>query len=147
GVRRRAAPPAGEPLLRELVASHVPPQLLPGHRVDVESSNQHKVKPLFDKVDFSFPVTDFAEQDFALVGGRLDYLDDRPVAALVYRRRDHFINLFVWPETHPSTPQTLTRQGFHLVHWTQAGMNYWAVSNLNEAELQEFVRLVQDKAL
>jgi anti-sigma factor RsiW len=142
-------PATEEPLLRELVASHVRSQMLPGHRVDVESSDQHTVKPFFEgKVDFSFAVTDFAEQDFALVGGWLDYLDNRPVAALVYRRREHLINLFIWPA--PQRPdvasQTLSRQGYHLVHWTQAGMSYWAVSNLNEAELREFVRLVRDKA-
>jgi anti-sigma factor RsiW len=71
-----------------------------------------------------------------------------PVAALVYRRREHLIDLFVWPmeQDHETAPKALTRQGYHLLHWTQSGMTYWAVSNLNEGELKEFARLVQDGA-
>jgi anti-sigma factor RsiW len=136
-------------LTRELLASHIRSQMLPGHRVDVESSNQHVVKPWFDgKIDFSPAVKDFTEQGFPLVGGRLDYLDNRQVAALVYTRREHVINLFIWPSPPGSEAASgrLSRQGYHLIHWTQAGMNYWAVSNLNEAELQDFVRLVQQNA-
>jgi len=139
-----------EPLLvRELIASHVRSQMLPGHEVDIPSSNQHVVKPWFDgKLDFSPAVKDFTEQGFPLIGGRLDYLDNRPVAALVYKRREHVINLFVWPSAPGSDPasEALTRQGYHLVHWTQSGMSYWAVSNLNERELQDFVHLVQQNA-
>lgn len=136
-------------LTQELLASHVRSQMLPGHRVDVASSNQHVVKPWFEgKLDFSPTVRDFAEQGFPLLGGRLDYLDNRPVAALVYHRREHVINLFIWPSTPGSeaAPRTRTRQGYHLVHWTQAGMNYWAISNLNERELEDFVQLVREKA-
>jgi anti-sigma factor RsiW len=136
-------------VVRELLASQVRSQMLPGHQVDIASSNQHVVKPWFDgKLDFSPAVKDFAEQGFPLVGGRLDYLDNRQVAALVYKRRQHLINLFVWPSTPDSetAPGALSRQGYHLVHWTQAGMNYWAVSNLNEAELNDFARLVQQNA-
>jgi anti-sigma factor RsiW len=132
----------------ELLASHVRSLLLPEHRVDVESSNTHTVKPWFEgKLDFSPPVHDFTGQGFHLVGGRLDYLDRRPVAALVYPRREHFINLFIWPsEQGPKTaPESLTRQGYHLLPWRQSGMTYWAVSNLNESELTEFARLVQEQ--
>jgi anti-sigma factor RsiW len=136
-------------LTRELLASHVRSQMLPGHRVDIESSNQHVVKPWFEgKLDFSPTVKDFTDQGFPLLGGRLDYLDSRPVAALVYKRREHLINVFIWPSTAGSeaAPGKLTLQGYHLIHWTQAGMNYWAISNLNESELQDFVHLVQEGA-
>ena len=141
---------SADALLTEgLVASHVRSQMLPNHRVDVESSNQHTVKPWFEgKLDFAPPVYNLTGEGFALVGGRLDYLDHRPVAALVYRRRQHLINLFVWPSEQrlEVAPRTLTRQGYHLLHWTQSGMTYWAVSDLNEGELQEFAHLIQDKA-
>jgi anti-sigma factor RsiW len=135
-------------LAEGLVASHVRSQMLPNHRVDVESSNQHTVKPWFEgKLDFSPPVYNLTGEGFSLVGGRLDYLDHRSVAALVYRRREHLINLFIWPagQGPEAAPRTLTRQGYHLLHWTQSGMTYWAVSNLNETELEEFARLIQDR--
>jgi anti-sigma factor RsiW len=134
-------------LTEELVASHVRSQMLPNHRVDVESSNQHTVKPWFEgKLDFSPAVQDLTSEGFPLAGGRLDYLDHRPVAALVYHRHKHLINLFIWPSA-PSAEASLersTRQGYHLFHWTQSGMNYWTVSDLNESELTEFVGLIKD---
>jgi anti-sigma factor RsiW len=123
--------------------------MLPGHQVDIPSSNQHVVKPWFDgKLDFSPTVKDFTEHGFPLIGGRLDYLDNRPVAVLVYKRREHVINLFVWPSVPGQEVPSgaLTRQGYDLVHWTQSGMSYWAVSNLNERELQDFVHLVRQNA-
>jgi len=92
-----------------------------------------------------FPsVGNFAGQGFPLTGGRLDYLDNRPVAALVYRRRQHIINLFVWPARNQSdsTVRQTELQGYHLLYWTKAGMTYWAASDLNPAELQELVSLV-----
>jgi anti-sigma factor RsiW len=123
--------------------------MLPNHRVDVESSNTHTVKPWFEgKLDFSPPVHDLAGQGFVLIGGRLDYLDRRPVAALVYQRRKHLINLFIWPSGQGPelAPDALTRQGYHLLHWTQSAMSHWAVSDLNESELKEFGHLIQDSA-
>jgi len=81
-----------------------------------------------------------------LVGGRLDYLEDRPVAALVYQRRKHFINLFIWPSGSNSGQKTMMRQGYNLFRWAQTGMTYWAVSDLNSSELQEFAKLVQGHA-
>jgi anti-sigma factor RsiW len=140
----------GQPTLADqLLSSHVRSQMLENHRVDVESSDQHTVKPWFKgKLDFSPPVHDLADEGFPLVGGRLDYLDHRPVAALVYQRRQHLINLFIWPvsagQEEPS--RTLSRQGYHFVHWIQSNTNYWAVSDLNQDELNEFVRLVKGRS-
>jgi anti-sigma factor RsiW len=134
-------------LVKELVASHVRSQLLLSHVTDVASSNSHTVKPWFDgKVNFAPPVRDFKDQGFPLKGGRLDYLDDQPVAALVYKRRDHVINLFIWkPADATDSPvQRRTQQGFHLLHWTSGGLTYWAVSDLNMEDLETLARLVQD---
>jgi anti-sigma factor RsiW len=132
-------------LTQEVVASHVR-SLMPGHLVDVRSDDQHTVKPWFEgKVDFTLPVPDLKDQGFLLVGGRLDYLNDRPVAALVYQRREHFINVFIWRSANdPDQPiKAVTRSNYHLRNWKQSGMTYWVISNLNEKELEEFVRLFQ----
>jgi anti-sigma factor RsiW len=138
-----------ELLAQQIVASHVRSLQLPEHRLDVASSDQHVVKPWFNgRVDFSPTVTDFAAEKFPLLGGRLDYLDHRPVAALVYQRNQHYINLFVWPgapdKTVPLRP--LERQGYHLLRWEQRGLNYAVISDLNAEELGQFVRLVRDAA-
>jgi anti-sigma factor RsiW len=132
-------------LADELLASHVRSQMLSSHLVDVKSSDQHTVKPWFKgKLDFSPEVIDLADQGFTLVGGRVDYVGHRPVAAVVYQRRKHVINLFIWPsQDSRSTPSVLTQQGFHLLSWTHDGMAYWAVSDLNEDELKEFAGLIQ----
>jgi anti-sigma factor RsiW len=132
-------------LAREVLACHGR-SLMASYLTDVPSSDQHTVKPWFDgKLDFSPPVVDLRAQGFPLVGGRLDYLADRPVAALVYQRRKHFINLFIWHSTEQSAQKAVMRQGYNLIHWTQGGMTYWAASDLNYRELGEFVRLVQDR--
>jgi anti-sigma factor RsiW len=129
----------------ELFASHVRSQMLASHLVDVESSDQHTVKPWFrGKLDFSPSVIDLKDQGFTLVGGRVDYVGRRPVAVLVYQRRKHVINLFIWPsQESQGTPSVLTQQGFHLISWTHAGTAYCAVSDLNEDELKEFAGLIQ----
>lgn len=139
-----APPTPGASLAQQVLASHVR-SLMADHLVDVPSSDQHTVKPWFNgRLDFSPPVVDLTTQGFPLVGGRLDYLDNQPVAAVVYKRRQHIINLFIWPSAQTMREtNTTTLQGYHLIHWTKSGMACWAVSDLNPNELQQFVQLVQ----
>jgi anti-sigma factor RsiW len=135
--------------MQEVISGHVR-SLMANHLTDVTSSDQHTVKPWFDgKLEFSPPVPDLTTQNFPILGGRLDYVGNRPVAALVYRRRQHVINLFIWPSTPAAGggETQLTQRGYNLIHWTTAGMVYCTVSNLNLEELQEFVRLVQQHAI
>jgi mycothiol system anti-sigma-R factor len=127
-------------LTADVVSNHVR-SLQPEHLTDVLTSDRHTVKPWFDgKLDFSPQVRDLNATGFVLVGGRLDVLHGRRVAAIVYRRRLHAINLFQWPESaSDSTPTSADAgDGFTTTHWTQDGMAYWAVSNLNGAEMNEF---------
>jgi len=140
-------PSAEELLGREVLAGHIR-SLMADHLEDVASSDRHTVKPWFNgKLDFSPSVVDLAQQGFPLVGGRLDYLNNRPVAALVYHRQKHVINLFIWPVTKSSDSgeKEATRQGYHLFHWTRSGMTYWAVSDVEEKQLQEFVQQLQNQ--
>jgi anti-sigma factor RsiW len=134
-----------EILVREATESHVR-SLMASHLTDVPSADRHTVKPWFNgKLDFSPAVNDFVDRGFALVGGRLDYLDNRPVAALVYQRRKHVINLFIWPTPREldSGVQASSRQGYNLLHWNSGHMAYWAVSDLNAGELEGFATLVR----
>ena len=139
-----ALPSGAQRLTAELVASHVR-SLQVAHLSDVASSDKHTVKPWFNgKLDFSPSVVDLAAQGFALEGGRLDYLDGRPVAVIVYRHRQHPINLYIWPGAVSDTPpRDQDRQGFHLVGWSSGAMNYWAVSDLATNELEAFVALLR----
>jgi anti-sigma factor RsiW len=139
-VPRWQRPGADQFLATQLIASHVR-SLMANHLSDVASSDQHTVKPWLDeKLDFAAPVVDLTNEGFPLLGGRLDYLDNRPVAALVYQRRKHFINLFVWPAESGATgaTKTMTRQGYQLLHWVDSDFNYWAVSDVNVNDLQTF---------
>jgi anti-sigma factor RsiW len=144
---RFAFAPSGNARLTQEVASAHIRSLQEGHLVDVRSSDKHTVKPWFSgKLDFSPPTPDLKQQGFPLVGGRLDYLDGRPVAALVYGRRAHLINVFIWPDSgnEPGEMRQETRQGYHLIHWSKGGMTYWVVSDLNAAELNEMVQQLRE---
>ncbi|MES2130064.1 MAG: anti-sigma factor, partial [Pseudomonadota bacterium] len=95
------------------------------------------------KLDFAPPVTDLAAQGYALVGGRLDYINERPVAALAYRHRKHEIDLYLWPDAGgASLARSATRRGFHMRHWSAGGMHYAAISDMNAQELEEFAHLL-----
>ena len=138
-------PSNDEILTREIVSSHVR-SLIVDHLADVASSDEHTVKPWFaGKLNYAPTVVDLKNHGFPLIGGRLDYVDNRPVAALVYQRQKHFINLFVWPSRSEADAETevISRQGYNLFHWSKAGMTYWAISDLNPAELQEFTRHIR----
>jgi anti-sigma factor RsiW len=132
---------------QEVRSSHVR-SLMGTHLVDVESSDQHTVKPWFDgRLDFAPDVRDFKAQSFPLVGGRLDYLADRPVAALVYRHDKHFINLFIWPTPNEAdrSETESAEQGYSVIHWIRGGMIYWAISDMSDQTLRRFADLYRDQ--
>jgi mycothiol system anti-sigma-R factor len=130
-------------LAAQIVDAHLR-SLEPGHLTDVISTDQHTVKPWFDgKLDFAPPVQDFAADGFPLTGGRLDVVGGRTVAALVYGRRKHFVNVFIWPSSNPdAAPSTGAQQGYHWITWQKNGMAYWAVSDTAAADLDELQRLL-----
>ena len=133
-------------LADQILASHIR-SLMPGHLADVISTDQHTVKPWFNgKLDFSPPVDDFAGRGFPLIGGRLEYVGGRSVAALVYQRRKHLINVFLWPRTRDLTGERtpITRQGYHLLQRTSNDYVFWIVSDLGTAELTEFANLLTE---
>lgn len=138
-------------LTHEIVASHVR-SLMANHLADIVSTDQHTVKPWFNgKLIFSPSVVDLAAEGFPLIGGRLDYLHRQSVAALVYSHGKHMINLFVWPPAQSppdSAPgEAITHDGYHLIGWTEKGLNYWAVSDLNPKELRAFADLAHQRSL
>lgn len=124
----------------EVVSAHLR-SLQAGHLTDVLSTDQHTVKPWFNgRLDAAPPVVDLTAQGFTLIGGRLDYVDTRPIGAIVYRRRSHVINLFVaqTASTERRAAKIESLQGFNIRHWSERGLNYWAVSDLAADELAEF---------
>jgi anti-sigma factor RsiW len=135
--------PRGGGLPDAVVADHIR-ALQPGHLMDVVSTDQHTVKPWFDgRLDYAPPVKDLKAQSFPLAGRRLDFLDNRPVAALVYQRRQHIIDLYVWPNGGhlDHGPTEGSRSGYNFLRWSHDGMAFWAVSDLDAHELADFVRL------
>jgi anti-sigma factor RsiW len=142
----QASPSRDEMFAREVLAAHVRSLMSPGRLNDVESSDQHTVKPWFaGKLDFTPPVRDLAANGYPLAGGRLDYVDGRTVAELTYRRRLHAVSLFVWPEPQAadSAARTRTVNGYSLATWRKAGMRYWAVTDAAPVELARFVELLE----
>ena len=135
-------------LLAEMIDSHIR-SLVGTHLVDVTSSDQHTVRPWFEgKLDFAPPVVDLAAEEFPLVGGRVEYIGGRPVAALVYQRRKHFINLFIWPSGNDSESISTTKpqRGYNALHWQKQGMNFWAVSEVSEDDLRKFATAFSEAA-
>jgi anti-sigma factor RsiW len=143
-VARVVAPGDDDPLVAELVASHVR-SLMVDHLVDVESTDRHTVRPWFNgKIDFAPPVADYAASGFPLVGGRLDYVAGRPVAALVFRHPPHVVNVFVWPaDGGAAAPEERFAQGYSMLRWRDGGLQYWAVSDIGMADLHTLADLVR----
>jgi anti-sigma factor RsiW len=136
-------PAAGNPLLDELVSAHVR-SLMPQHLTDVVSTDRHTVKPWFaGHADVSPVVVDFADQGYPLVGGRADYFDRQRVAAVVYRRGAHVINVFAWVAGSPALPEYTTRSGYHIACWKLGNLQYCAVSDTGWDELQGLTRLLR----
>ncbi len=124
----------------QVVASHVR-SLLANHLTDVETSNQHVVRPWFNgRIDFAPPVPELADKGFPLAGGRLDYVEGKVVPAIVYHRRLHTINVFVWPAkgTGLMSNRSSRRDGYSLAEWKRGGLEFWAVSDIDPTELAQF---------
>jgi anti-sigma factor RsiW len=132
----------------QVVSAHIR-SLQAGHLMDVETSDQHTVKPWFDgRVDVAPPVIDLTAEGFTLLGGRLDYIDGEPVASVVYQRRKHVINLFVAQRlgTKHAGAMNETIQGYNVRHWSEEDLDFWAVSDLAGDELDEFVQKISAAA-
>lgn len=131
-------------LAEQVIAGHAR-AVLTEHLVEVASSDQHTVKPwLSSKLDFSPPANDLTGAGFPLIGARLDYVNKRPVAALVYRHRQHVINVFVWPDDRAAAKtdfKSASRQGYNVLHWRNGGMTFWAISDVNAEDLKTFAGL------
>ena len=131
-------------ITEEVVSAHIR-SLQAGHLMDVETSDRHTVKPWFNgRVDVAPPVVDLTAESFTLIGGRLDYIDSEPVAAIVYQRRKHVINLFVAQHLGRRHTRTIgdSIQGYNVRHWSQDGLDLWAVSDIVGDELDEFVQKI-----
>jgi anti-sigma factor RsiW len=136
--------PSQDMLTQDIASSHVR-SLMADHLSDVASTDKHTVKPWFiGKLDYAPPVNDFATQGFALQGGRIDYLDQRAVAALVYQRKQHVINAYVWPDAQTDTsPKSYNRKGFNMLHWRSDGMVFWLVSDIGTDDLLELSKIIR----
>lgn len=139
GAAHGAAGATADALEEQVLASHVR-SLMPGHLSDVVSTDQHTVKPWFDgRVDFSPPVHDLAGRGYPLLGGRLDYVGGRQVAALAYGRRRHVVSVYIWP-SGGAAPVSAgpDRNGYHLIHWATPVFTWWLVSDIGAGELSDF---------
>lgn len=137
-------PSAEDRIAGNVLDSHLR-ALMTARPIDVASSDQHTVKPWYaGRLDFSPQVVDYAAEGFPLIGGRVDYVDGRSVAALVYQHRKHVVDAFIWPSGGSSSdaPASLARRGYNLVHWTRGGMAYWLASDLETAELMRLEALL-----
>jgi anti-sigma factor RsiW len=145
---QRLLPTEPASMVAEVASDHIR-SLIGTHLIDVESSDQHTVKPWFaGKLDFSPPVRDFADQGFRLVGGRLDYVRGKNVAVLVYRFKNHYVSMFMCRERNPdgdSSQKTFSYQGYNLVYWNVNGLDCWAVSDAAPGALLEFVKIQQEE--
>jgi mycothiol system anti-sigma-R factor len=141
-------PSAEDQLVQDLVDGHIR-SLMASHLTDVVSSDQHTVKPWFHgRIDLAPPVDDLAPDGFKLIGGRIDYIDQRPVAALVYEHGKHPINLFVLPASTAKLGRSedFAEHGYNVIHWTHGDMSLWAVSDLNLTDLKDFKRLYEARS-
>ena len=139
-----SVPSAEDRLAGNVLDSHLR-ALMTARPIDVASSDQHTVKPWYaGRLDFSPPVTDYAAEGFPLIGGRVDYVDGRSVAALVYQHHKHVVDAFIWPSagSSPKAPAVLAQRGYNLVHWTRDGMTYWLASDLETPELMHLEALL-----
>jgi len=132
--------------VRSLLSAHIR-SLMVDHLTDIASSDSHTVKPWFHgRLDFSPPAHDLTQHGYPLIGGRLEYVAERSAAALVYRHRQHTINLFVWPKSLPVVSTKSARyNGYNIIHWDDGHLSYWAISDLNIADLEHFRGLLNDK--
>ena len=139
-------PPAANSVIdQEIVSSHVR-SLQPGHLIDVQTTNQHIVKPWFNgKIDFSPPVPELADVGFPLAGGRLDSINGKTVAAIVYHRRLHTVNLYVWP-AKDAAERSFVKDGFAVKEWSRNGLRYAAISDIPPAEVQQFHKLFEQRS-
>lgn len=138
-------PATGDEMVQQVVDSHVR-SLLANHLTDVASTDRHTVKPWFNgHLDTAPPVKDFASEGFPLIGGRLDYIDHRPVAAMVYRHGLHPINLFVWadPSSTQGQPSATSRQGYNIRHWVDGDLTYWLISDVEADQLDVLESLLR----
>jgi anti-sigma factor RsiW len=135
---------SANPVEQEVLASHIR-SLMPGHLTDVASNDQHNVKPWFNgRANVSPDVPRLDSLGFPLIGGRLDYIDGHNTAVVVYTRRQHVINVFSWASPGPAEEraEVSSSNGYHLIRARHNGLEIWIVSDLNEAELEDFARMV-----
>ena len=135
-------------VIEEVVSAHIR-SLMADHLTDFASAERHSVKPwLSSRLDFAPPVHEFASERFVLVGARLDYIGGNPAAAIVYRYRQHMINVFVWPApvSKDGSIKLSTHRGYNSANFDSAGMSYWAVSDLNQNDLGQLAKLLQSQS-